>query len=61
MYEENLICGYRDTSNQKGLTQNFDVKVDEFRDARTNEQTMLQNYKTPDILSMYVGGIKKRL
>ena len=31
--KNNLTCGYRDMSNQKGLTQNFHGNVEEPRDA----------------------------
>ena len=34
-YEKTVTCCYRDMSNEKGLTQNFDVKVDKQTDRQT--------------------------
>lgn len=38
-FEENLMCGYRDMSNQ-GLMQNFDIKVDERTDRQRSERSV---------------------
>ena len=42
--KKGLFCGYRDKGNKKRLKQNFDLKVDKWRNRLTNENT----YKWPN-------------
>ena len=59
-YEENLTCSNRDISNQKDLTQNFYIKVDERREAQMNKQTdSMTLAECYNVLSPFFGKLRK--